>query len=369
MAGGVWDQNDNVRHNLLLTLILMVSVGLCAAQATPPRSPKNGEVVFTKCWAYPLGERPGTILAGDASAAFVGTEGGGVIAVSPSGGKLWATDLGGEITSNIETAGDLLFVVTSAAGKTPASTLRGVSRATGVARWSMNVAASSRQWIFTRPNTVFVISSDGTASSFEADSGKIRWSSLLHGPVAAASSDLSRVLAATDRKILAVDNTGRLEEIPTDGIIAGYIAAASAKDILIGDSRGAITLFGGRAKPLWRYRTGGAISNIIPGDDTIIVASHDNFVYSISAYRGSVVWKRRFPGRAAFLRSIDDNLLLVGMADGGDLVAVDAGHGRLAGQIAVGEGEHIAGISQAENGLFTILSDQTLYGYSTKGCP
>src|SRR4051812_44705353 len=106
----------NVRHNLLLTLILMVFVGLCAGQTTSPQATKNGEVVFTRCWSYPLGERSGTVLMSDTSGTFVGTEGGGLTAVSSEGGKLWATDLGGEITSNIESEGDLLFVVTSAAG-------------------------------------------------------------------------------------------------------------------------------------------------------------------------------------------------------------------------------------------------------------
>ena len=359
-----------MRHILLLILISTISVSLGLSQRPSPEVSKNDEAVFTKCWAYQIGERPGTALAGDASSTFVGTDGGGLLAVSADGRKLWSTDLGGEITSNIETAGELLFVVTSASGKSPASTLRGLSRATGVARWSMNVANSSRQWIFARQDSVIVVSNDGTASSFEAGSGKIRWSSVLHASVnVVASADGSHILAATGSKIVVIGDDGRLENMTTDGTESSYIAAGSSKGVLTGDSRGSLSLFGGHAKPVWKYRTGGAISYIIPGETSIIVASHDNFVYSISSYRGSVNWKRRLAGRAAILRSLDKDLLLVGLADGGDLIAIDVEHGRPAGQIVLGTEEHVSGISQAgPDGRFSILAEQTLYRYSTKSC-
>ncbi len=359
-----------MRPNLLLALILIVTGAAGLAQTPQPETPKNVEAVFTKCWAYPVGERSATVLAGDASATFVGTEGGGLIAVSAAGAKIWASDLGGEITTNIETAARLVFVVTSASGKSPATTLRGVSRTTGVARWSVNVTNSSRQWIFVRPDSVVVISNDGTVSSFGADSGKIGWSTSVHAPVTAvASTDGLRILIATDSKIIAVGDTGRLEDVAAAGTGLNYIAASASKGVLTGDSRGSLSLFGSHTKPLWQYRTGGAISNILAGEDSIIISSHDNFVYSISAYRGSVNWKRRFAGRAAFLRSLDGHFLLVGMSDGGDLTAIDTEHGRPAGQIVLGADEHIIGISQAAtDGRFSILSEQTLYGYSTKGC-
>jgi len=359
-----------VRHILLLAFIFVVYVTTGLSQTPRPEAPKNDEAVFTKCWSYSLGERSGTVLARDASSTFVGTDGGGLLAISEDGHKIWSTDLGGEITSNIEAAGELLFVVTSASGKSPASTLRGVSRATGVARWSMNVANSSRQWIFPRQDSVTVISNDGTASSFEANSGKIRWSSVLHAAVnAVASADGSRILVAAESKIFVIGDDGRLENMTADGTGASYIAASSAKGVLTGDSRGSLSFFGGHAKPIWKYRTGGAISNIIPGENSIIVASHDNFVYSISSYRGSVNWKRRLAGRAAILRSLDKDILLIGMDAGVALIAIELGHGRPAGQIDLGMEDHVSGISPAgPDGRVLILGDQTLYGYSTKSC-
>src|SRR5881396_1947913 len=68
------------------------------------------EVDPTKCWAYPADEIGEELVTGPGP-IFLGLDGAKVEAVSPDGKKIWSSDLGGEIRSNILAGEAALLVV------------------------------------------------------------------------------------------------------------------------------------------------------------------------------------------------------------------------------------------------------------------
>src|SRR5687768_7652470 len=63
---------------------------------------KNGvEADIAKCWSYRLSNDPGSAFAAHIAAIYVAAADGKVEAVSHEGKKLWQSEFGGDISSNL----------------------------------------------------------------------------------------------------------------------------------------------------------------------------------------------------------------------------------------------------------------------------
>ena len=71
----------------------------------------TGEVDVAKCWTSTVGN--GERFVSDGIRIFVGGAGAQVDALSLDGKKMWSTELGGEIGSNLLPVDNSLFLVTS----------------------------------------------------------------------------------------------------------------------------------------------------------------------------------------------------------------------------------------------------------------
>jgi|GEM_PF-2671831 len=144
-------------------------------------------------------------------------------------------------------------------------------------------------------------------------------------------------------------------------------ASASSGDIVIlGNDAGLVTSLSGTG-PVWKFKTGGAISAVIPVGDRFVVISRDNFIYSLHARNGGLEWKRRMPGRIAHY-AVGKGYLLVSSFDQHGASLIDLGTGRVAGQI-VFEGDDQIGLDPiVVADKFVIATNVGLSGYSLSGC-
>ena len=278
---------------------------------------KPGEVMITRCWSYPVDA--GVDIASAGQTFYVAHEGGVIEAVSASGTKQWATELGGIVASNVEAKIGYVAVVTMAANGT-GTQLRSLSAETGVVRWSIPVRAAKKYSLQYGELTITAVTEDGQMDLFDAATGK---------PVAAIIT-------------------------PESDTISGDVLGNIVRSV--------------NGKQVWRYRAGGAISQIIKFDDVILAASDDNFIYSISRSSGHVRWKHRLSGRVASMGTVGTDLIIVSSPDEHGLVILEKNKGHSTGRIGWSDDEAVTDIELPADGTILVLTGSSLDRYSMGTC-
>ncbi len=333
----------------------------------------GGEVVVTKCWSYSLGDAAGEQIASDGSRVFIGLDGGRVGALSLDGKKIWSSEFGGEIKSNILPIDGELFVVTSTvsndAAKPGSSLLRSLSKETGITNWTLTLPDVAWHSIGGFNDAVIVVSANGAIQSVDLKNGKAKWKREINESFAVKPFFYkTRVIVGTGGKIFGISlATGEIEfmrKLPF-GITA--LSAANG-ELAVGDERGNLSLFNSADKPVWTFKSGGEISNILSVGDNVLATSHDNFVYFLAGRNGGRVWKKRLAGRVAQIINIMDRYALVSSSEEYGGVLLDLTNGKVAGQIALGEDENLVSAPVVSNGLILALTNEAAYAFSLGGC-
>lgn len=340
---------------------------LAFALAVSAQPEKSGEVSLTRCWSYAV--NGGIDLATDNVTSFVALTGGRIEAISTDGKRLWASELGGEISSNILTSESSAFVVTG-------STLRALSRATGITSWTAKLPSSTQYFLTTFNGAIVLVSREGAVLAFEAASGSPRWEHDVGSKVTVEPMvRVGRLAVVTNDKeiISSAEMSDGLFLIPPEQKMAHRVTswAEGANDhSFTGDERGTIAAFTNHSqKPAWKFKSGGQISKLVIAGDTVLAASHDNFVYALSARNGDVRWKKRLSGRVSDLALMADRYaVLTGSGDDSGML-VELEKGRTVAQIPLESGETMVRSRSSTTGSLNVLTDRALSAYSLTACP
>ena len=335
-----------------------------------------GEVAVAKCWAYTTGDDHGMGLASDGSRVFLGLGGGRAEALSLDGKKMWSSDLGGGIVSNILALESGLFLVTSTVStdtdKTSSSVLRSLSKETGITNWTFKLPIADRHFIGGFNGSIVIVSNSGVIQSIDAKTGAANWKrEIAEGFVAEPVITRVKVLVATTgNQIFGVAmSSGEIESLRKVPFGVTSMGETSASDLVAGDERGNLSsMTSGIEKVRWKFKSGGEISNIITFDDHLLVASHDNFVYFIASRNGGLVWKKRLSGRVSQLGNIFGEYVFVAGLEEHSAVFTDIASGKVAGQIQFGEDENLVVGPVFSSGVILLLTDKGAYLYSLNGC-
>lgn len=333
------------------------------------------EVDVTKCWSYRTGDSAAAVVATDGGRVFVGTSGARVAALSLDGKKLWSTELGGDISSNILAVESGLFLATSAISETATAgggQLRSISKETGVTSWTLKLPEANKHFINSFNGSVIVVSDSGEIQSVEARSGAVTWKRDLSKGFAAEPvfRDGAVTVAATGGQIFSVSMaSGEIDsmlKVPFNLTALGRTAAGS---IVVGDDRGNVSMLAnGSDKPYWKFKSGGEISSIFAIDDNILTASHDNFVYLLGGRNGGLGWKRRLAGRIAQIGGVWGKFVLISSFEEHGAILADLANGKVVGQIALGEKESIVYKPISSNGMIFVATNEAVYSYSLSRC-
>ena len=361
-------------HRTLLPKIRII-IFLFAALTAIGQSRPASEVDPARCWTYPAGDdRAQEVYVADPH-VFLGFSEAKVDAIYPDGRKAWSSELGGEIRSNILESAGTVFVVTattpSEKGKPSEALLRSLSSDTGLTTRTQKLASAGRFFLGAVEGALIVVSSSGTIESLSTANGNSAWRREIAGgfigePVMSAGKI---TVAATSNQIFVVSvSGGEIESVRKMPFAVTAVGRTAEGTMIVGDERGSVFLYDGALdKPLWKFKSGGAISNVSGANGNILAVSNDNFVYLLNDRNGDVIWKKRLPGRAAAARVYENKYVVVAGFEEHDALLLDASKGKVAGQIKLSGDETVTDIQTAPTSIF-VLTSTSLYSYALDAC-
>gem|GEM_PF-906381 len=362
-------------------IIILAFLALSLTQAVSGQLAPAQEVVVMKCWSSPTGDAAGRALAIEGERLFLARIGAKVETLTNAGKNLWATELGGEISSNLLPLESGLLLVTSAttppvsgeAAKAGESSIRSLSKDTGITNWVMKVPYAERHYLGGFNGAVIVVSKSGSIQSINAKTGEVKWKrEIAEGFETAPVFDATTVsLAASGKQIFVISmSTGEIESLRKSSFAVTALGESSVGELVSGDERGnVLSLLGGTDKANWRFKTGGAVARVLAAVDGIIVTSNDNFVYFLTGRSGDVGWKKRLAGRISHIGVIPHRFALIAGFEENFISLISIPSGKLAGQIAFAPDENVASDPVISSDLIFILTVNAVYAYTINSCP
>ena len=147
-----------------------------------------------------------------------------------------------------------------------------------------------------------MVSSSGNVWFFDTAAGRLEWHSKARGGISSEPRiNRDRILLAIDGRNVqefSLEDGADINFVKVDGNPA-FVGAGRSSAAVYSDERGnvhSINMSGGKN---WKFRTGGRVAFVRPVNGSVLLGSTDNFVYFMSVEYGSLLWKRRLPGRIA----------------------------------------------------------------------
>lgn len=356
----------------LILLIALTTVAVVAVVAQPKPPSKTAEAALSRCWDFAVGE--GKLLSASGAQVFVGSSGARVQSLSLDGKKLWATELGGEIASNMLVSDSGLFLVTSATTTDEVTsggdTLRFLTKETGITGWAAKLPRADAYALGRGPDSVVVVTSKGVVESFDARTGGVKWRRELAEGFAGEPrfNQANAYAVSTSNQIFTVSlATGEVVSVKKLSF-APTVVGEIAGGIFTGDERGNLTSLGQGEKPEWNFKSGGRISAILETGDNLLAASNDNFVYFFTRRSGGIAWKKRMGDRVSQLAIIDGKFALLSGYEENGAHLIDLGSGKVAGQLVLREDEWPVARPIAADGTIILLTNNAVYGYRVGDC-
>lgn len=353
--------------SILLLSVFAMSAGAQTRLSTEP--------VLTKCWDYPIVDTPARSLVSDGDRIFIAYDGAKIEALSTDGKKVWASELGGEIRSNVMPGATGLLVVTSTATTDAAKpedfVLRSLSKETGITSWSTKLDKAEKFTLYSSEKWAILVSSAGLVEALDPKDGSVKWKrEIAQKFVADPVFDKEDTTVAADlNQVFEISHAaGDIASMRKLSIGITALGRTPDDDVIAGNERGEVTLFvTGREKPYWKFKSGGEISQAGEAGGSIFAVSHDNFIYLLASRNGSVIWKKRMPGRISAVTTFLDRYIVVAGAEEHASLLLDIANGKVAGQIFLGVDETVSTLLPTARHL-SVLTNRAAYNYSVDGC-
>jgi len=348
-------------------VLLIILTAMTAGQGVG-----SAEVTLSKCWGFSVAD--GQRLSARDAHIFVGGSGAKIETLSLDGNKLWTTELGGEIVSNMLAGDGGLLLVTSIidadSKKLVGGTLRFLSKETGITAWTAKLPEADSFTLGLAGESVVAVTSRGAILAFDGKSGAAKWRrELAEGFVGEPRFNGANVYAAsTANQVFTVAlATGEIISVKKLKFAPTAIGEITG-EVITGDERGNVTSLGKSEKVNWNFKSGGRISTILEVGDNLLAASNDNFVYLFTARNGGVEWKKRLENRASQIAVIDGRFALVSGYEEHGAMLIDINSGKIAGQLNLADNEFAVARPVSSNGKIFILTNNAVHAYSAADC-
>lgn len=334
----------------------------------------EGEVAVARCWSYDLAA--GKSITWDRNGVIVATADARIEAISNAGKRLWATELGGTLSSNLIVGPHGIVVTTN----TPAigdsrvsSLLRVLSPETGITGTTVKLPDVSSHFVAVTGRSLIVVSGNGVVQSLDPKTGNANWKrEIASDLVGEPYINGERLIVATSAEQLftILIATGEIVSTRKLGADATAIAETVSGDVITGDERGAV-IYSIKAaeREYWRFKSGGLVSSIRVVNGYLIAASHDNFIYSLRPRNGGLNWKKRLAGRVTHVGLINPELALISSTDEHGAIFVGLSNGRTLGLISLEDDETVIDDPIGSGALIFLLTNKRVVAYSLDGCP
>jgi len=354
---------------LLLGFTILIPVSSSAAQSNRSRTDPP---LLKKCWNYPA-ELDGQGFTADNTLIFLGEQNARIEAISvDTGGKFWASDLGGAVVSNIFAGDKNIYVATRSTNSDPSkrrTTLWALSKDTGLTVFSVALSAEGHITLGGFAQRIFGVS-DGMIAAFDASTGTTLWrhpiADVSAGPV---TSNGNLVVGLSDNNVLSISGgDGEIISRWETKYLPTAIASADAGTIVIGDERGNLMSFDTTGDTNWKLRQGAKISEIDVNGDSLLITSYDNFIYSVDAGSGKIEWKKRMAGRVNAVPDTARHIALTLSTSENTAFVIDTKNGKFLNQLTLdGENAFVREpVIAGDSAVFATVDG--VVGYGIAGC-
>ncbi len=366
-----------VRKNSKLPMLrpvfaILISLGIFVSLSpgSPNKRPQESGV-FSKCWDYKTAST-GTGITADASNVYFLDDENKLNAVDLTLGiKVWSTELGGEVVSNLLVVNDSIFVVTNlqpdAGNSSGKSIFRALSRHTGITERHSELQSSTVISLGSLHGNVIAVGIDGSVSAFTRSDGSLVWKIGLGSDVTSQPdfSDSGVELGTRKNEVLKISGNGIINVAWKSEYLPTAVGIVSGGRHLIGDDRGNLSLVSASGNRLWRFRNGAQISSASQHGSDYLATSFDNFVYKLSR-NGNVKWKRRLSGRVSDKPISFGSTAVISIVGTGSVYVLDLGNGKILNRIETGDEASLRVAAASDSRGFVIAGPRGLSFFSGK---
>ncbi len=319
-------------HLIIFCVLSLLSFGFISAQS-PKNSSDDDKIDLKRCWSFPVPDDGVAAISGDGSHIFVASRTGQIISIdAPTGKRDWTSDLGGQVISQLLVFRSKLYIVTNSSDGGDQTTVRALSRETGITVWSGKIAINDKVYLGGNGNGVLAVAHDGTISRFDSENGSLFWSRKINADIITTPifSENSIIFGSNDKHIYIVDaSSGAVRTSAEVPAVPVFVSGSMKNGVIFGGDRGSLTKWSSDAPATsWRFKAGGKVSKAFRTADGILAGSDDNFIYMVSDYNGDVIWKLRLSGRVSNLIVISDRLAAATAVGENEVVVFDLGSGK-----------------------------------------
>ncbi len=325
------------------------------------------------------------MLGSDGSQVFIGYLNGTIEALAA--GNLntnWRAELGGEFASDLTLLENGIAVATNplreakSTARDPnnggdVSTVRLISKESGVTVWAAKVAYSERHYLGRINGSLAIVSKEGQITLLDRSTGQAQTQAMPVGRLSARPvfSTSTIALATVDKQLTVISAQGGrvISKQPTEHVVTA-LTFLKKDAIAAGDERGNVTLFGTEiSKVVWRFKSGAGVSSVAETEEGILVTSLDNFVYLISDYNGDVIWKRRLTGRVLDGGLAINGHIVVLIYGENSVYVIDVNQGKLTDTLSSTERDLVSRIPvYVRDRTFALTTVDSVELYSLGGC-
>lgn len=369
-------KNSKLRfqRSFFTTILSFLLIGY--AIAAPETSIAPAADIFSKCWDYKVDSKLDSGIAVDTTSVYFLDDENKLTGVDlTTGNKLWSTELGGPVISNLLILRDSILFVTSSQSERPNAvsrvTLRSTSRRTGITEWTAEVTSAPQVWIGFVNDQIVTVGADGSVSALANGGGKLIWQRNLNSIVTATPYFYKTgvEVATTKNEVLSISGSdGRVHLDWMSEFLPTAILIDTKGRLVVGDERGNFVSVSSDGTRLWGFRNGAQISSATLFGTDYLAASYDNFLYKLSRH-GNVKWKRRLSGRINDGPFILGNTAVVSIVGTGSVYVLDLENGKISNRIEMGD-EVTVRVASARNGSgFAVAAPGEITYFSTTKCP
>lgn len=246
-----------------------------------------------------------------------------------TGEPLWIAELGGKAASRPAVFNGIVLAAMSGDS---IGRIFALSASTGLTIWNAMLPPASGYHIFATGAGIAVIGDRGDVTLLRPEDGNVISRAAFGGP-------LSIEPAASPYALMTASSDGSFAISAVNGevFIRRQLDSPAAAGLLFGKSWAVYSDAAGRiyaiktagGKLIWKFKTGGKVSQLATIRGNIAAGSADNFIYLLDAETGSVRWKVRLPGRIERLAAIDEHSIAATVIGENQIFIIDAENGRL----------------------------------------
>lgn len=307
---------------------------------------------LTVKWLYESELTVNLTPATDGERIYLPLASGRLVSLQAADGQLfWKTDLGGELSSSPVADERSVYIASESIGEQgeiprASGAIRALGREGGITLWMRTLPMPIRGSLVADDVNLFGGSTDGRVYAVRKKSGDISWIMQHSAPFAShpAIFGPNLYIGSNDGSLFSLNhNTGKTNwRYRTRGAVRGRAVVVDGV-VYFGSADGyvyAVRESDGRLR--WRRRTGAGVQTVAFGQSGLLVASLDNFVYSLSLSNGDSLWKRLLAGRiAAEPLTTSDGVLFTPLSSSTGVV-LDLRSGKQLNSLPIGEDNSMA---------------------------